>query len=110
VPTLASAFAAPALIVHDRHDDEVPLGDGAAIAAAWPGAELLETVGLGHFRLLRDAFVIERVAAFVSSGGSVCACGAQVGVGDVCESCQVERELFDREARWRGRSEPSAAA
>lgn len=100
VPTMAAAFAAPALIVHDRHDDEVPPGDGAAIAAAWPGARLLETTGLGHFRLLRDAAVIDEVAAFVALGAASCACGAPAVSGEGhCETCQIEHELFDREAR-----------
>jgi len=100
VPTMAASFAAPALIVHDRHDDEVPASDGAAIAAAWPGAQLVETVGLGHFRLLRDASVIDLVADFVSAGGVACGCGAPAAADGFCEGCQVEQELFDRDARW----------
>jgi pimeloyl-ACP methyl ester carboxylesterase len=98
VPTMASSFSAAALIVHDRDDDEVPAGDGAAIAAAWHGARLVETAGLGHFRLLRDAAVIDEVASFLSAGGAACACG--VAVEGACESCRIEHELFDREARW----------
>jgi len=100
VPTMAMTLTAPALVVHDRHDDEVPHRDGAAIAAAWPGARLLETTGLGHFRILRDHAVIEAVAAFVAAGAMACDCGASALADGRCESCSVEHELFDRDARW----------
>lgn len=109
VPTMAASFAARALIVHDRQDDEVPFGDGAAIAAAWPGARLVETEGLGHLRVLRDARVIEQVAAFVATGGIACGCGAPAAADGACESCQVEQELFDRDARWEARRAAHAA-
>jgi hypothetical protein len=41
--------------------------DGAAIAAAWPGARLHVTSGLGHRRLLRDPNVIAEVVEFVTA-------------------------------------------
>lgn len=50
--------ACPALIIHDRNDRDVPLTDAEALAAHWPGAELMTTEGLGHRRILRDAGVI----------------------------------------------------
>jgi pimeloyl-ACP methyl ester carboxylesterase len=56
-----------ALVVHDQDDLEVPWADGAAIAAAWPGAELVTTHGLGHRRILRDPAVVERVADFLAA-------------------------------------------
>jgi pimeloyl-ACP methyl ester carboxylesterase len=60
-----------ALVVHDRDDAEIPWADGAAIAAAWPGAELVTTHRLGHRRILRDRAVVERVRGFfVSALGS----------------------------------------
>jgi pimeloyl-ACP methyl ester carboxylesterase len=72
----------PLLVVHDRDDREVRSADGAAIAAAWPGARLLETEGLGHRRVLRDAAVVGTVAAFLAgdeteteAAGEVCAHG-----------------------------------
>lgn len=110
VPTMVASFTAPALIVHDRHDDEVPASDGAAIAAAWPGAQLVETMSLGHFRLLRDASVIDQVADFVSAGGAVCGCGAPAGADGFCEGCRVEHELFDRDARWEAQRAVHASA
>ena len=56
----------PALIVHDRDDPTVPVTAGRALAGAWRDSRMLETVGLGHNRLLRDAAVIEAVVAFVA--------------------------------------------
>jgi pimeloyl-ACP methyl ester carboxylesterase len=55
----------PTLVVHDVADKEVPVVEGRAVAAAWPGAELVETSGLGHQRILRDADVVRRVLAFL---------------------------------------------
>ena len=37
VPALVAGLRQPLLVIHDRHDAEVPLSDGTAIAAAWPG-------------------------------------------------------------------------
>jgi len=68
VPTLARRMTAPALIVHDRDDPDVPYAHGEEIAAAWPGAELMTTSGLGHRTVLRDPQVIERTVAFLSAG------------------------------------------
>jgi hypothetical protein len=68
IPALARAQKAPLLVVHDRDDDEVPWSDGAAIAAAWPGARLVTTEGLGHRRVLRDPRVVELAVSFVSRG------------------------------------------
>jgi pimeloyl-ACP methyl ester carboxylesterase len=56
------------LIVHDRHDKEVPIAEGVQIASAWPTTELVATEGLGHRRILRDPGVVERVTDFVAAG------------------------------------------
>ena len=89
----------PLLVVHDRDDREVRSADGAAIAAAWPGARLLETDGLGHRRVLRDPSVVAAVAAFLAgdeteteAAGEVCVHGRNVQSG--CEACLLEQELF----------------
>ena len=68
VPTLARSMTAPALIVHDRNDPDVPYAHGEEIAAAWPGAELLTTSGLGHRAVLWDPEVIRRTVTFLSDG------------------------------------------
>lgn len=62
-----------ALIVHDREDPVVRIANGQALAAAWRGAELVETSGLGHNKILRDPAVVERVTAFVAGKPAVVA-------------------------------------
>ena len=65
---VGTRLALPALIVHDRGDAEIPYQDGVDTAAAWPGAELLTTEGLGHRLILRDPEVVERATRFVTTG------------------------------------------
>ncbi|HEV2671629.1 MAG TPA: alpha/beta hydrolase [Gemmatimonadales bacterium] len=65
VPAFAPGMRVPLLVIHDRDDREVRWGDGAAIAQAWPGAELVSTTGLGHHRIVSDAEVIANVVAFL---------------------------------------------
>lgn len=64
--TLARNLRAPLLVVHDRDDHETFLWEGEAVAAAWSGAQLIVTEGLGHRRILRDPRVLADVAGFVS--------------------------------------------
>ncbi len=63
----ARAMSAPLLVIHDRDDDDTSYADGAALAAAWPGARMMTTSGLGHRRILREPSVIEAATEFVSS-------------------------------------------
>ena len=65
VPAFAPSMRAPLLVIHDRDDREVRWSDGAAIASAWPGAELVTTMGLGHHRIVSDAEVIANVVSFL---------------------------------------------
>ena len=68
IPTLARGMTAPALIVHDRDDPDVPYAHGEEIAQAWPGAELLATTGLGHRSVGHDPEVIRRTITFMKAG------------------------------------------
>ena len=109
---LASGQATPALVVHDVEDREVPFTHGAAVAAAWPGARLVETAGLGHRRLLRDEAVIAEVAAFITAApaGVPDRPGAFAG-GCLSGLASLERYLDDREGRWsNGFDRPAAPA
>lgn len=63
----APSAPGPLLIFHDRRDAKVPLGDGRAIAASWPGSRLVATQGLGHHKILRSAEVIGGAVAFFVS-------------------------------------------
>lgn len=64
------AAAIPLLLIHDQADQEVPASDAQRYLAAWPGASLHLSQGLGHRRLLRDDEVIAKAVAFVSGEGS----------------------------------------
>lgn len=57
----------PLLLIHDVGDQEIPVEESARIAAVWPGAERILTEGLGHNRILQDAEVIARAAAFIAA-------------------------------------------
>jgi pimeloyl-ACP methyl ester carboxylesterase len=57
----------PALIIHDATDKYVPFDQGALVAAAWPGAGLKATHGLGHLRILRDPDVIAAAVGFLTA-------------------------------------------
>jgi pimeloyl-ACP methyl ester carboxylesterase len=64
---VAPQMTAPALVVHDENDREVPIASGELLARVWPGAELVRTRGLGHRRILKDPAVISRIVSFVAS-------------------------------------------
>lgn len=107
---VVAGLTTPALVVHDRRDLEVPFEDALAIAAAWPGARLLETDGLGHRRILRDASISAEIAAFVAERLPRCrGCGrlatAEDAAASWCEGCDLAEHLADRAARA-----PNAAA
>jgi len=56
----------PTLIIHDRGDVRIPIGDGRALARSWPETVLLETRGLGHHRILKDPAVVQRAVRFLA--------------------------------------------
>ena len=91
VCAVAPYMSAPLLVVHDRDDAIVPFAEGAAIAAAWPGARLLATTGLGHRGVLRDPQVVAAVRRFVADTATT-----PVLLG---EAALLEQELFDPECR-----------
>ena len=57
----------PALVIHDMSDRYVPFDQGVLVAAAWPGARLKNTEGLGHNRILRDPGVITAAVGFLQT-------------------------------------------
>ncbi len=58
------------LVIHDRTDREVTFDHGEALAALWPNAQLVETTGLGHRRILRDDAVLAATVAHLADGVS----------------------------------------
>ena len=94
-PTCAKALRVPGLVIHDALDREVPLAHGEAYAAAWPGASLVRTEGLGHRRILKDPKVLATVTAFLRSGAPL-ATGLIQGEGPRA----LEQHLFLRDLRY----------
>jgi pimeloyl-ACP methyl ester carboxylesterase len=93
VPLHGVATPPPLLVVHDRDDLEVSWSDGVSVAAAWPGARLMETSGLGHRRVLRDPSVVAAVSAFLAADDDECSHGRPLR-SSACESCALEAEMF----------------
>lgn len=58
----------PLLIVHDERDETVRHQDGAAIAAAWPGARLITTSGLGHRGVTTAPHIVQQAIEFLTAG------------------------------------------
>jgi pimeloyl-ACP methyl ester carboxylesterase len=54
----------PALVIHDKNDDDVPVEHGEKLMDALPNGTLLRTIGLGHNRILRDPSVVNHVVEF----------------------------------------------
>ncbi len=101
VPRMAQAFDVPLLVVHDRDDPVVPWEEGAAIAGAWPGAELVTTTGLGHRDVVRNGEIVARAVDFVRGGAAHSAPleALPCAVGD--EGAWVDGDLFQRDERRR---------
>jgi len=86
----APSRAAPVLIFHDTGDLTVPVKNGRAIAAVWPGSDLVTTRGLGHHKILRDEQIIRSSTSFLARtllpargrGGLAAAGGMRLSAGD----------------------------
>lgn len=61
-----SIGAEKVLVLHDEADEIIPFAESRQIVAAWPGAVLHATRGLGHNRILRDAGVVQSVVRFIT--------------------------------------------
>ncbi|MEO8635045.1 MAG: alpha/beta fold hydrolase [Gemmatimonadales bacterium] len=71
IADLVKQLSTPVLVIHDRDDEDIPLAEGEAIAAAWPGARFHRTAGLGHHAIMRDAETARLVARFMSERGGI---------------------------------------
>jgi pimeloyl-ACP methyl ester carboxylesterase len=63
---LARRLEAPALVIHDHDDRELPVSEGVTLARAMPCGRSITTRGLGHRRILRDPSVIDTAVGFVA--------------------------------------------
>jgi pimeloyl-ACP methyl ester carboxylesterase len=66
IPELVARRTEPLLVIHDHDDHDVPLADGAALAAAARDGRLVETRGLGHRAVMRDPRVVEAAVRFLA--------------------------------------------
>jgi len=66
LPGSVASAVAPALVIHDHDDREVPFASGVALGRAWPGARMVRTRGLGHRAILRDAVVVQDALDFIT--------------------------------------------
>lgn len=64
---IARGMDHPVLVVHHQGDEDIPVQDGLAVAAAWPGARTLITQRYGHRRILLAKEVLSEVVAFLKS-------------------------------------------
>jgi pimeloyl-ACP methyl ester carboxylesterase len=67
VDQTAKNLTVPVALFHDRRDRDVAFEESVAISQVWKGAQLIETAGLGHRRILRDAAVIQQAVDFISN-------------------------------------------
>jgi len=58
--------ATRALFIHDTQDAEVDFAHLARFEAIWPGCETMVTDGLGHYRVLGEAAVVDRAVGFIA--------------------------------------------
>lgn len=65
IASIARDLTVPALVVHDREDEEVSFAHGEEIARAFPQGRLVATSGLGHRAILRDPEVVRQTVAFL---------------------------------------------
>lgn len=64
--TAALADRPELLVVHDHDDAETPWQGSADLVAAWPGARLLSTTGLGHHKVIWDPGTTSAVTDFLA--------------------------------------------
>jgi pimeloyl-ACP methyl ester carboxylesterase len=65
LPGSVAHAKAPALVIHDEGDPDVPFSSGLALARAWRDARMVRTRGLGHRAILRDPAVVRDVLDFL---------------------------------------------
>ncbi len=55
------------LLVHDREDTVVPFAASESIAKNWDNISFLITEGYGHYNLIKNPVVVDRVVCFISN-------------------------------------------
>jgi pimeloyl-ACP methyl ester carboxylesterase len=68
---LGPRMGVPLLVIHDRHDREVPFDEGERVAREAVAGRFVATEGLGHRRILRDPGVAAQAVAFLAGAVGV---------------------------------------
>lgn len=55
-----------ALVLHDENDRVLPIESSKGVVSNWPQATLEPVSGTGHFRILREDAIIQRVADWIN--------------------------------------------
>lgn len=55
----------PGLLIHDQHDQLIPINVGDRLSNAWTSARYIKTRELGHRKILKDPFVIGQVTDYM---------------------------------------------
>lgn len=63
---LAALHNPTGLIIHDKHDQDVPEVNANQLSEKWTNAELMITEGLGHRKVLMDDSVLDKIMNFLS--------------------------------------------
>ena len=53
------------LLIHDRGDKVIPFEESESLMAQWPMATLMETEGLGHYKIMKSKQVVDSVVSFL---------------------------------------------
>ena len=64
---LSSCASERGLLVHDDHDEEVSAGMFLRSQNAWRGVETFRTKGLGHYRILKDDTVADKISDWLGA-------------------------------------------
>jgi len=62
---IGQRISQPVLLVHDKDDKEIPYLDGLQLKRSIRTAQLLDTTGLGHRRILQDELVVKSISGFL---------------------------------------------
>lgn len=64
--SLLNKNATSTLIIHDQDDTEVPISESRRLLPAFENAELFETKGLGHRKILKSSILNEKITNFLT--------------------------------------------
>lgn len=64
---VASEIRSDVLLIHDEDDEATEYKNSALLERLIPSAELFSTQGLGHFRMVRDPLIRDRIVNWISS-------------------------------------------